>query len=212
MKDIIIVCAGSLGKEIYTIINAINRQCEKQGKLVPYKILGFIDDNPYALEKSNMNASVSGSISDWKPIGNEVYAIGASGKIKYEIAKKLKIKGCRFETLIAPWSLVSSDCTMGEGCFITAYSISAGVKLGDFVNVLGSMLCPGTQIGDYSTTTGFTVVDNATNGKNVFVGSHAVVSNGVCIGDNAKISAGSIVYENIKAGATVFGVPAVEIA
>ena len=212
MKEIIIVCAGSLGKEIYTIINEINRQSSKQGQPLKYHLLGFIDDNPDALNNTNIKASVIGSIMGWEPIGDEVYAIGASGKKKYEIVNQLKSKGCRFESLIAPWSMVSSDAIIGEGCFITAYSISAGVTLGNFVDVLGSMLCPGTIIGDFSTTTGFTVVDNAIIGRGVFIGSHAVIKSGVHIGDGAKISAGSIVCENVKAGATVFGVPAVEIA
>ena len=100
---------------------------------------------------------------------------------------------------------------MGEGCFITAYSISVGVKLGNFVHVMGSMLCPGAEIGNYSTTTGFTVVDNAIVGERVFVGSHAVIQPGVHIGNGAKISAGSIVTEDVRENATVFGVPAIEI-
>lgn len=212
MKNIIIVCAGSLGMEVYTIINTINKSAKLQGKEIPYNLLGFIDDNLDALRGKIINASVIGKISDWHCIGDEVYALGVTGEAKINIVSILKARGCHFETLIAPWSMISSYCEMGEGCFITAYSISAGVTIGSYVDVLGSMICPGTRIGDYSTTTGFTVVDNATIGKGVFVGSHAVISSGVCIGDNSKISAGSIVCNDVKPGSTVFGVPAVEIA
>ena len=212
MKNIVIVCAGSTGKEIYTVLNSINKEALLLGKTPPYQILGFLDDNIDALKDSDINVPIIGRISDWKPMDNEVYTIGALGKIKRIIVNELKERGCRFETIVAPWSIVSSDCKMGEGCFITAYSISAGVTLGNFVDVLGSMLCPGTVVGDFTTTTGFTVVDNAIIGKEVFIGSHAVISPGVYIGDAAKVSAGSIVCENVKPGSTVFGVPAVEIA
>lgn len=212
MKNIIIVCAGSLGKEVYSVINIINKTAKLNGKDEPYNVIGFIDDNLDALKGISINASIVGRISDWEPLNDEVYAIGATGLNKYNIVKKLKSRGCIFETVIAPWSAVSPDCLMGEGCFITAYSISAGVKLGNFVDVLGSMLCPGTIIGDYSTTTGFTVVDNATIGSRVFIGSHAVIASGVHVGDDAKVSAGSIVSDNVKTNTTVFGVPAVEIA
>ena len=80
--------------------------------------------------------------------------------------------------------------------------------MGNFVNINGSMICPGTFIDDFSTTTGFTVVDNARIGKRVFVGSHAVITSGITIGDDARISVGSIVTEDVPPRATVFGVPA----
>ena len=74
-----------------------------------------------------------------------------------------------------------------------------------------SSICAGSVIGDYSTTTGFTVVDNATIGKRVFIGSHAVVVPGVTVGDDAQVSVGSIVTSDVEKGATVFGVPAAQI-
>ena len=45
-------------------------------------------------------------------------------------------------------------------------------------------------------------------GKGVFIGSHAVVTDGVQVGDYAQISVGSIVDSDVPAGVTVFGVPA----
>lgn len=213
MKKIVIVCAGSHGKEVLFTINAINNKKKANGEAAEYEILGFIDDNPHALDNSGITVPIIGKISDWKPIGNEVYALGAAfGDAKVRISEILKERGCQFESLVAPWSMVADDVRMGEGCFITAYCISAGVELGDFVSVNGSMLCPGTLIDDFSTTTGFTVVDNARIGKRVFVGSHAVITPGITIGDDARISVGSIVTENVPSGATVFGVPAKRLA
>lgn len=212
MKDIIVVCAGAFGHEVLSVIHAINLQAVKNGLGKKYNVLGFIDDNPNDLDGKNESVSIIGKISDWQPIGDEVYTLGISSPaLKEKITRKLKEKGCKFETLIAPWSLVSNHCKMGEGCFITAYSISAGVTLGDFVGIHASMICPGTTVGDYSTTTGFAVVDDAKIGKRVFVGSHVVIMPGVTVGDDVQVSVGSIVRENIPAGSTVFGVPAVRI-
>lgn len=213
MKPIIIVGAGAFGKEVYTVIESLNYEASTKGQEPPYKLLGFIDDNLDALKDSPIKAPVLGRVSGWTPLGDEVYAVGAAfPDTKRKMVEPLKTKGCRFETLIAPWSIVSSDFIMGEGCFVTAYSISAGVTLGDFVNVMGSMLCSGTVIGDYSTTTGFTVVENAEIGRDVFVGSHAVVASGVHVGNNVMISVGSIVVSDVEDGTTVFGVPATVIA
>lgn len=209
MKDIIIVCAGGFGLEVLDVIKKINHRKISEGKEAKYNILGFLDDNPHALDSTDIKIPILGGISDWEPMENEVYAIGvAFGELKQKISTTLKSKGCCFETLVAPWSIVADDCKIGEGCFISAYSISAGVELGNFVNINGSMICPGAFIDDYSTTTGLTVVENAIIGKRVFVGSHAVISSGVSVGNDAQVSVGSIVTENVPSGATVFGVPA----
>lgn len=212
MKNIVIVCAGTYGREVLSVVNEINRISRIQTEEEKYKILGFLDDNPKALAGSGIDLPILGTIEGWKPMGDEVYAIGAAfPAMKEKIVSKLKEKGCVFETLVAPWSMVSADVEMGEGCFITAYSISASVKLGRFVNINGSMLCPGAVVGDFSTTTGFTVVDNALVGKRVFIGSHAVICSGVHVGDDSQVSVGSIVQQDVEEGTTVFGVPATQI-
>ncbi len=212
MKKIIIVCAGSFGREARSAIREYNRQADQHGTERPYQLLGFIDDNLNALDGTGVDDPILGPIDQWKPIGDEYYVFGtASSAVKEKLSTKLKAVGCRFETLIAPWSQVSEDCEIGEGCFITAHSICAGVKIGNFVNVNGSLLAPGAVIGDFSTVTGFTVVEDATVGKRVFIGSHAVVTPGVHVGDDAQIGVGSIVCEDVRPGATVFGVPAEEI-
>ncbi|MCB6994507.1 hypothetical protein LI177_13550 [bacterium 210820-DFI.6.37] len=213
MKDIIIVCAGCYGMEVYSVISEINRIAMKKGENPPYNILGFIDDNSCDLMlEYGIKEKVIGSIHGWNPIGNEVYAIGAAKpQLKETLTNLLKKNGCKFETIIAPWSIVSPNCIIGEGCFITAYTISSGVKLGNFVNINGSMICSGAQIDDYSTTTGFAVIEDAHICKKVFVGSHAVIKSGVVVGADANISVGSMIISDVKPGTLMFGVPAAEI-
>jgi len=213
MKDIVIVCCGSYGVEVYVVVNKINMAAIERGEEPPYNILGFIDDNYVDMkEKYGIDHGVIGTIKDWEPKENEVFAIGAAMPgLKEKLINILKARGAKFETLIAPWSIVSPNCKMGEGCFITAYSISSGVELGNYVNVNGSMICPGAVIEDYCTTTGFSVVEDAHLCKKVFVGSHAVIKSGIVVGEGADISAGSMIVSDVKPGVLMFGVPGVEI-
>jgi len=45
-------------------------------------------------------------------------------------------------------------------------------------------------------------------GRNVWIGTHAVILPGVTIGDNAVVGAGAVVTQDVAAGAVVTGVPA----
>lgn len=208
MKDIIIVCAGSTAQEVYSVIDIINREAVAKGNEPIYNILGFIDDNLDTKLAEYVKAPILGSISDWYPKGDEVYAMGnSSPKIKEKIATLLKGRGCRFETIIAPYARVKPYAEIGEGCVITAYNINNGAKIGSFVNIQGSMIGGRTEIGDYSTTLGFANVAQAKVGKRVYIGSHAVVL-GVTVEDDAFICVGSIVFRKVKAGTKVFGNPA----
>lgn len=198
MKDLIIVCAGGFGREVYYMAKSIGK----------WNIKGFIDDNLHALDGVNIALPIIGTIKDWVPSENEVFALGVSNpKTKEIIVGIMKAKGAMFETLIAPHSRVIETSTIGEGSIISG-SIGDCVKIGNFVNVMGSMIGQDSEIEDFSTTTGYTNIASAKLGKRVFVGSHAVVLNGKKVGDDAFICAGSICFSNVKAGTKVFGNPA----
>lgn len=213
MKDIIIVCAGGYGREVWAIIKEINYLACQGGKEQPYHLIGFLSDEPDALKGSSIDVPIIGDIQNWKPYGDEVYALGLSNpKGKEKIAKILKGRGAKFESLIAPWSIVPREnMEIGEGCVITAYSIAPGAKIGNFVNIMGSMIGSKVEIGDYSTTTGFSNIASARIGKRVFVGSHAVIVGNRKVEDDAYVCVGSVVVSNIKAGTKVFGVPATKM-
>lgn len=209
MKDIIIVCAGGFGCEVYDLILDINETAKKNKESIPYNILGFLSDVDVDLKSQGINAPIIGKIQDWYPKGDEVYALGISTPSSKEtLAALLKSRGARFETLIHPNCYVGRESKFGEGCIITGISIGRCAILGDFVNVMGSMVGLGAVIGDYSTTTGFTNITNAHLGKRVFVGSQAVIMNNRKIGDDAFICASSMVVSNVRAGKKMFGVPA----
>ena len=212
MKNVIIVCAGNHAREIHAHIYRANRIADEQGKEHPYNLLGFINDIPNTLDGKGVTEPILGTIKDWYPRGDEWYIMGtADPKGKAKLAPMLKERGCRFTSFIAPSATVSSDLVMGEGCVIQAYRVDCGVKLGDFVSINSSLLMSGAQIDSFSTTTGFTVVENAYVGKRVYIGSHAVITEGIHVGDDSKVSVGSIVTRDVPDNTTVFGVPAEHI-
>lgn len=203
MKDIIIVGAGGFGREAVDLIRDINKVEET------WSIKGFIDDNLHALDHVRCKYSIIGTIKDWQPKGEEYYVIGiASPKTKEIVTNMLIERGAKFATLIHPFASISEEAEIGEGSVITGGSVGCCAKIGKFVNIAGSMIGQDSEIGDYSTTTGFTNIVSAYLGKRVMVGSHAVVLNRIKIGDDAVVGTGSIVFRNVKAGTKVIGYPA----
>lgn len=207
MKDIIIVGAGGFGRDVLYLAKSINTLNLK------WNIKGFIDDNLKALDNIKCDYPILGTIKDWVPNENEVFALGvASPQAKEKIVNDLKNKNAKFVSLISPFALINDYCDIGEGCCIHRQStVGDNVRIGNFVHIAGSMIGQDSTIGDFSTTTGFTNIASAYIGKRVFLGSHSVVINKRKIGDDAFVSAGSVVITNIKPKSRVFGVPAKKI-
>lgn len=212
MKKIIVVCAGGYGREVFELIEDINENAIAAGEEPPYDIMGFINDDLSALDGKKIDAKIIGTIKDWEPYGDEVYALGlANPKDKEKIVNILKNRGARFETLISPRCRVSKTAKIGEGCIIKEFIIGQNVVIGNYVNIMGSMIGQDSIIGDYSTTTGFVNIACAELGKRVFVGSNSVILNGKKIGNDAFVATGSIVARNVKPGYKVFGNPAQKV-
>lgn len=205
MKDLIIVCAGGFGREAYYLARGINRLTPR------WHIRGFIDDNLDALGDVKCDVGVIGTIKDWQPSDNEEFVMGvASPRTKEFLSHLLKARGAKFVTLVSPGTTVCDYTTIGEGCLITGF-VGDNVKIGNFVNIAGSMIGQDSIIGDFSTTTGYTNIVSAVLGERVFIGSHAVVLHGRRIGDDAFVCAGSVVFNHVKAGQKVLGNPAKKI-
>ena len=205
MKDLIIVCGGGFAKETLEIIQQMNESRPQ------WNILGFIDDEKEIGTEVFRGYRVIGTIKDWVIKDSSFFAMGVSRpQTKEKLYYYLKSRGARFATIIHPATHIPEGTIIGEGCVISRSWIGIEVVLGNCVNVAGSMIGE-SKIGDFSTTTGFANIAGATIGKRVFVGSHAVILNGMKVGDDAKVAAGSIVFSNVKSGTTVWGNPAKKV-
>ena len=202
MKDIIIVGAAGFGREVLQWIKDVN-------KVSPtWNIRGFLDDNLNALDGYECDYSVIGTVRDWRPSENEVFALAiAFPGVKEKVVSVLKSKGAEFATVIHPTSIVSEFCHLGEGIIITPRcKISPNVTVEDFVTILGCGVGHDACIGTYSTLSGYCAIcGHVSIGKRVFVGTSAVVAPSKKIGDDAFIAMGSMVISNVKAGKKVMG-------
>ena len=137
MKDLIIVGAGGFGREAYILAKRINEQNPQ------WNIKGFINDIPDALDGIKIDLKIIGTIKDWQPSENEVFAMGISSPAgKEKVANILKSKGANFVSLIHPAALIGDYVEFGEGCIVGGRSsVGSCTKIGNFVHIAGSMVC-----------------------------------------------------------------------
>lgn len=103
------------------------------------------------------------------------------------------------------------NITLGKNVFINAcccFQDQGGISIGD-----GSFL--GHRVVLATLDHGFLPEERGSNypapiriGRNVWIGSGAVVLRGVTIGDNAVVAAGAVVTRDVEPGVIVGGVPA----
>lgn len=208
MEKIIIVGASGFGREMIRYIEDINR-------IKPtWEILGFLDDNPKALDGYKCDYSVIGSIAGWEPKDDEWFVCAlAFPEVKKKVITSLLDRGARFATIIHPQSMIDKYAEIGKGVVITSSCVlSSNTVIGDYASILGSSIAHDVSIGRWTTLSGRCSLNgHVTVGESVYMGCGALVAPSKKIGDNATVGIGSVVISNVKPGTTVFGNPAKKV-
>ena len=210
MKDIVIVGAGGMGREVAVLIGAINRASDAP----PWRLLGFVDADPSLAGRQLAGHVVLGG--DEYVLGGSrapavVFAVGwpqalAAAHARYAAAAHLANPVLRH-----PSAVIDGDVTLGDGVLL-----GAGVVLTtDIVVGARTILNPQTTVGhdarlgaDCVLNYGVRVSGAVTIGDRCLIGSGAVLLQGVVVGDEAVVGAGAVVTRDVPPGATVAGVPA----
>lgn len=210
MKNLIVVGASGFGREVLSWA----LDCERSQS--DWRVKGFLDDNPRALNNFGCSYNILGTIQDYHPGKNDLFicAIG-DPKTKIDICESIVNRGGKFINLIHPSAIIGSDNNIGNGCVLCPRSIiTCNTRIGDFVTIncnssIGHdvTIGKGTTLSSHCDVTGF-----ATLGEGVFLGSNSVILPSVRVGNYAKIGVGSTVIRTVKPNSTVLGSPAKQIA
>ena len=206
MKNIVIIGAGGVGREVSLIIQQIN-ELEQT-----WNLLGFIDDNTDNWGKVINGYSVIGGIDSLEFLSNDTYIVIAIAnyKVKKNIVNKINNK-FKFATIVHPKVWIHDYMTVGEGTIIYEGAIlTANIEIGNHV-----IISPKCGVGhdsiikDYvSLLCNVNVSGNDLIEEGVMMGSGSTVIQGKKIGKGSIIGAGAVVVNDIESFSTAVGVPA----
>lgn len=208
MKDIVIIGAGGLAREVLMLIEDINKKEDC------WNILGL-------LESTKKN--IGNGIGDYNIIGDLSYldnknpyivcAIGDS-VVRKRIIESLNQKSSSFVNLIHPNVILGNNTNIGVGTIIFPNSIiTTDITVGNHVFLsLNSLVSHDCVIKDFSTILpGCRISGNVNIGETTTIGTGATIIQGINIGKESYVGAGSVVINDVKDNSLVVGVPAKKI-
>lgn len=176
MKNIVIIGAGDLGKEVVWLIEDIN-------KVYPtYVILGFLDDDPEKRDEEFFGYKVLGTTELLESLRKKipfcaVIAIqkGADRKAIADAHPSF----CEWETIVHPAAVVAPESKLGKGSILfPRVTISVDTTVGCFnLLYINATICNDCCLGDY-----VSVMTGAVVSERVRISSRTFVPAGTCIG------------------------------
>lgn len=185
MKNIVIIGAGDLGKEVVWLIEDIN-------KIKPtYVILGFLDDDKDKEGGEFYGYRVLGNIAQLEAVAAKAPLCAVIAIQNGSIRKKIREEHSSFtewESIVHPTAVIAPTSPVGRGSIVFPHvTVSVDTRLGEFgLFYINSAVCNDCRIGDY-----------------VSLMSGASVSERAEIGDECFLAAGSTVYPHKKLGRRV---------
>lgn len=203
MKDIIIIGAGDLGKDVAWLIERINENNPT------WNILGFTEVTE---EKQFQGYPILGNdevIANYE----DVYVVCALANVnkRKKIIENLP-SNCHITTLIDPSAIIHKSAKIGEGSMIFASTlIGIEANVGKQAIVLyGAKVNHDCKVGEYVTIyPNATISGKCSIGNFCEIGTGASIIQGKSICDSAVIGVGAAVFTNVKNPGTTYGNPAV---
>ena len=207
LKQIVIVGAGALGREIAAVIEACNAARKE------WNVLGFLDSNRDLAGTEVGGVPVLGSDEWCRENSREcVWFVCAIGdpEIRCQIAEKLSAMGCKSASIVHPDVRIPRSVQVGSGTVVMAGTqFTTDATVGSHVVIyLNCSITHDVEIGDFCMIApGCNLSGGAVLEAGVQCGTGACILPGRRIGAWAIIGAGSVVTDDVPANCTAVGLP-----
>jgi sugar O-acyltransferase (sialic acid O-acetyltransferase NeuD family) len=208
MERLVIVGAGGFGREIFAVVDAINRVEPR------YQFLGFVDDGTPDRDRiDSLGVPFLGSTDADLP-ADTTYAIGVGMNtvVRRTLDKKLTARGLQScSPLVHPGAWVGPDVSIGEGSVVcVGAAITTNVRLGRHVHVnLNATIGHDCNVEDFVTICPLCAVAGGVHlSLGAVLGTAANVLPGLVVGQGALVGASAVVTRDVPAETVVMGMPA----
>ena len=185
MKNIVIIGAGDLGKELVWLVEDINK------KQPTYLILGFLDDDLSKNTYSFCGYRVLGGTDKLEELGQKtsfsaVMAI-RDGNVRRKIVEEHRSFDA-WENIIHPTVVIAPSVKLGKGCvFFPHVTVSVDSYLGDFgLFYIHSTICNNVWINNY-----VSLMANTTISEYADIGNECIIMSGKCLEPHQKVGSGT---------------------
>lgn len=208
MKDIVIIGAGGLGREILGLIQSANRKEPR------WNVKGFYDDGT---ECGNLihGLPVLGKVKDLSLQQESLdvaIAIGDSNT-RRKVYDRLNKQHLSFPAIISPDAIILDEVSVsiGNGVLCCAGTIlTCDIAIGAFT--LLNLCCTvghDTEISPFCSFMPSVNISGETRiGSEVYMGTNSSIINRTSIGANTTIGAGAVVTKDLPANCVAVGCPA----
>jgi sugar O-acyltransferase (sialic acid O-acetyltransferase NeuD family) len=207
-EPIVIVGCGGYGREIFAVIDAVN------GFTDSWKVVGFLDDTPAEANLRRLDRLGAAWLGPNDQLAelDAHYVIGIGDpRIRALVAARLEPFGRPAATLVHPTARLGPDNRLADGVVLCGgVQVTTNVTLGRHTHLnlnvtVGhdSVLADHVQVNPLAAVSG-----DCTVGREVLIGTGAVVLQGRSVGDGATVGASACVVRDVESGRIVKGVPA----
>lgn len=207
--DLVLMGSGGFGRETAEAVRAL------AAVGVPWRLLGFIDDDPARAGEVIDGVPVLGGREELMrlPDARVVVCTGRPGNYmsRPKIVSELAFLPDRYATIIHPSAVVSSSSSVGPGTVLLACTVlTAAVRVGAHVAVMPHVtLTHDDLVEDFATLASrSTLGGGARIGRGAYVGAGAIIGEQRTVGELALVGMGAVVTKDVPAREVWAGVPA----
>lgn len=193
--------AGGCGRGILPLVRAslhVDEECV------------FVDDNASAQSVNGARRLTFAQFAEHRSDRRICLAV-ANGRVRQALDDRCRSAGIEFFTVRASEHVEMDDVQIGEGALISPYTVvTSNVRIGRHFHLnLYSYVEHDCVIGDFVTfAPSVRCNGNVQIGDGAYIGSGAVIRQGLKVGADATIGMGAVVTRNVPAGETWIGNPA----
>lgn len=206
MRDLVVIGAGGMAREVLDVVEAINLVKEA------WKVVGLVaEPAPEGSLLRQRGYHFLGTIDKLRDLDCDVVIGIGNGSVRSRIDADVTSWGHRSAILVHPAATVGSEVEIGAGTVLLAGArVTTNIVLGRHVHInQNATVGHDCRLADYVSVNPLAAVSGSvTIGSETMVGANAVIIEGRRVGRRCTIGAGAVVIRDIDDDQIVVGVPA----